>query len=184
MVDESNKFTIASERAVAPEGGIICELFEGRVHAEFGLLHTCNQHQMTAKEFCVSVQGCSRCDRARLGRGVRSNGYGLLREGISKIRESNGVCSISEHSASLVGAAGETRAEHVGQFGGPAAGNLLWNGFPLSCGGTIGHTQCIGKPLSQHALGCHRLTKSLGRAPGAALGRHRGGGGVKGDKEV
>ena len=30
-----------------PNGDIVCELFVGRVHAEFGLLHTGGQHLVT-----------------------------------------------------------------------------------------------------------------------------------------
>ena len=59
MVDKCDQSTTASVRAIAPDGGIVCELFEGRVHAEFGLLHTGDQHLMTVKEvlqFCVAVQ--------------------------------------------------------------------------------------------------------------------------------
>ena len=38
MVDKSNvSSTTASGRTIAPHGGIVCELLEGGVHAEFGL---------------------------------------------------------------------------------------------------------------------------------------------------
>ena len=36
MVNESDNSTTASERTLAPDASIVCELFEGRVHAEFG----------------------------------------------------------------------------------------------------------------------------------------------------
>ena len=47
-MDESNKSTTAFELAITPDGGIVCELFEGRVHAEFG--NTGDQHLVTVKE--------------------------------------------------------------------------------------------------------------------------------------
>ena len=51
MVDESDKkSTTVFSRAIAPDGGIVCELFEGRVHAEFGLLHAGDQNHAIAVE--------------------------------------------------------------------------------------------------------------------------------------
>ena len=58
MVDECEKITTASGRAIAPDDGIACELFEGRVHGNFGILLTDDQHLVTVKEvlqFCVAV---------------------------------------------------------------------------------------------------------------------------------
>ena len=59
VVDESDKSTTtASGRAIVPDGGIACEPLEGRVHAEFGLLHTGDQYLVTVKEglqFCEAV---------------------------------------------------------------------------------------------------------------------------------
>ena len=61
VVDQSDKSTTtASGRAIAPDGVIVCELFEGKVHAEFGLLHTGDQHLVTVKEvlqFCNGSVG-------------------------------------------------------------------------------------------------------------------------------
>ena len=51
------------------------------------------------------------------------------------------VRSISEDSASLVGAAGGAGVEHVGQLHGPATGSLQWNGFRFSGGGTYDHAK-------------------------------------------
>ena len=58
MYESDKSTTSVSGWAIAPDGGIACELLEGGVHAEFGLLHTCDQHLVTAKEvlqFCVAV---------------------------------------------------------------------------------------------------------------------------------
>ena len=82
--------TSASGRVIAPDGGIACELLEGGVHAEFGLLHTGHQHLVTVKEvlqFCVIVlnaiavelqkpacfRGWSWSGSARLGRWAKSD---------------------------------------------------------------------------------------------------------------
>ena len=56
MVDEW--WSTASVRVIAPNSGIVCELFEGRVHAEFCLFHTGDQHLVTVNEvlqFCETV---------------------------------------------------------------------------------------------------------------------------------
>ena len=49
VVDECDKSTTASNRTVVPDG-IVRELFKGRVHIEFSLLHSCDQHLVTVKE--------------------------------------------------------------------------------------------------------------------------------------
>ena len=57
VLDESDK-SITTDRAIAPDGGMACELFEGGVHAEFGLLYTGEKHLVMVKEvlqFCVAV---------------------------------------------------------------------------------------------------------------------------------
>ena len=59
MVETSNESTTtASGWAITPDGGIACELLEGGVHAEFGLLYTGYQHLVAVKEvlqFFVAV---------------------------------------------------------------------------------------------------------------------------------
>ena len=59
MADNSNKSnTTTSYRAIAPDGGIASELLVGGVHADFGILHTGDQHMVTVNEvlqFCMAV---------------------------------------------------------------------------------------------------------------------------------
>ena len=51
VVDESdNSITTASDRVIATDGEIACELLESGVHAEFDLLHIGDQHLVTVKE--------------------------------------------------------------------------------------------------------------------------------------
>ena len=57
VVYESDKST-ASGRAIAPDGDIACELLQGGIQAEFGVLHTGDHHLVMVKEvlqFCVAV---------------------------------------------------------------------------------------------------------------------------------
>ena len=51
VVDESdNSITTASDRVIATDGEIACELLESGVHAEFDLLHIGDQHLVTVME--------------------------------------------------------------------------------------------------------------------------------------
>ena len=96
-------------RAITPDGAIVCELFEGRVHAEFGPLHTCRQYPVTVKEvlqFYLAVvnaiavelqesaplKGRSCCERARLRRRDGSDREGLMGEEV--LRRESRTCSL------------------------------------------------------------------------------------------
>ena len=43
VVDGDKKFTPASVRMIAPDGGIVCEHFEENVHTEFSILQAADQ---------------------------------------------------------------------------------------------------------------------------------------------
>ena len=47
MVDTGDKSITAPGRAVLPDGSIACELLEGGIHTEFGLLHLFDQDLLT-----------------------------------------------------------------------------------------------------------------------------------------
>ena len=60
VVDEGDKSPTATPgRVIAPDIGIVCELLEREVHAEFGLLTAGDQHLVAMQEvlqFCVAVE--------------------------------------------------------------------------------------------------------------------------------
>ena len=115
--------------AIAHDGGILCELFEERVHTEFGLFHTGDLHLVTGKEvlqFCVAVLNTvvkfelqelptpSKAGPAAIvlvwaGEGDPIERYCWERESPDERVER--ISSISEYSASLLDAAGGTELD-------------------------------------------------------------------------
>ena len=78
------------------------------------------------------------------------------------------ACAPCQDFVCLVGAAGETGVEHVGQLHGPAAGSLQRNEFHRSGSGTTGRTPCTRRQPNQRGHDCHKLSMGLGRGLDAA----------------
>ena len=152
LVGKSDKFTIASGRAIVPDGGTECELFEGRV------FNTGDQHLVTVKEvlqFSIKVLDAvakSCLPQRQVLERLCSSGQGTEVWWIPRMRVER-VLPKSEDSGG------------PGSSLGPEADNPLWNEFRCNGGGIVGQTE---EQPSRHALGCCRQRKGLGRGLGAA----------------
>ena len=137
-----DKSTTTSSRVIAHDGGKAYELLEGGVHAEFGLLHTGDQHLVTLKEdlqLCVAVldavaielqkpasfKGRSWRDGAHPDRWARSDGEGPLGEGVPGREGRTSTCRRTPTPLWVLQVG--PKWSMWGSSKGPAAGSLLKN---------------------------------------------------------
>ena len=171
MYASDRSTTTASSLAIAPDGGITCELLEGGVHAEFGLLHIGDQLLVTVKEvlhFCVAVLNAIAIDQCSCGQVNQVRWRGTTGRRSPRTRGSNTHAPFQRTPPPLwllqVGPGWSMWGSSMGPF----AGSLQWNGFQSSGSGTTGRTQCTRRQPNQRGHDCHKLSMGLGRGLGAA----------------